>query len=703
MMPNHEEDLLLTSTMTEQIKKAVNTFGKSNYTFKLIEQEDKEGIYFLNLIVKEYKDTFYMYIVSYVPDLTWLKSSYNKVEDIASFTGTVYFYNSDGIFVAKSNMNLGISTNMTNRNICPHDGATGGGGDPVGDTGGSGEESSESESGSNADSTGEGGSGPVVEIRCSCLGHNWIQILNSECSCSTFVFVYADGSIGPTGINRSMRDVVDCPTQDAEEVCYMPNGDPCINGCDPNGHCIENPDEVENGVVGITADPKALVLLDYILTPDLTSSQMAWIELNSTNEKFATAIYNHFESQEGFFGNLNPEGQVVAQKILDIFMGLSDTDVLSSVYEHETFAAIVGRGITATQPVLFEEHEEAYSNIDPDNVLSLTDMAVISEKVWENGLLVLALPPAILFNQYELAVSISTQIIENDSFIAMLAHVKSLAGEHWPQNLEEYEAIGTFMVQFMGEVGLAFIPGSGIIDAFQAAEQEDYLTVTFALATVIADFFGGTIIKVVAKVGKVGYKAFKIFRLAYKYLVNVASGIADDIIKALLDEDTLRILSETGDDIAKIIDDVMEISHHGIKAVENSVIFRNANEANGLLAQQGYDDPPFSGVVTEFVSQDVEQFVRFHNTSNPNRSWMMKLSDVQYFNNLDEVRNIFSLNIDNAISHVSTITVPNGSKIMSGTANGLYGFDGGGYQFFVDEIVDGSWVSNTQSIIEFFN
>lgn len=137
--------------------------------------------------------------------------------------------------------------------------------------------------------------------------------------------------------------------------------------------------------------------------------------------------------------------------------------------------------------------------------------------------------------------------------------------------------------------------------------------------------------------------------------------------------------------------------------MDGSVLFRSANDVNAELAILNYTDPPFIGNVIEFVSKEQEQFIRFHNTANPARPWVMKLSDVQGFNSVDEIRNAYAIPTTSNLTEFSTINVPSGTKIYTGAANNLYGFNGGGLQFFINGTVDDSWISNTQNISNFFN
>ncbi|MCB0461659.1 MAG: hypothetical protein R2816_01580 [Flavobacteriaceae bacterium] len=151
MNRSHEDNLVMTELITDEITQVTNAYQKSNYTFRLIKQSGLDGKYFLNLVVKEYMDTFYLYIVKYVPDTFWL-STHSLTKDLGDYTGMVYFYSDEGIYIAKVTMSNGNAT-ASERHPCddpededqndyPDDGNDGGFGgdcefyweDPDGDT-----------------------------------------------------------------------------------------------------------------------------------------------------------------------------------------------------------------------------------------------------------------------------------------------------------------------------------------------------------------------------------------------------------------------------------------------------------------------------------------------------------------------------------------------------------------------------------------
>lgn len=215
---------------------------------------------------------------------------------------------------------------------------------------------------------------------------------------------------------------------------------------------------------------------------------------------------------------------------------------------------------------------------------------------------------------------------------------------------------------------------------------------------------GGKLLKPLVKTSKLVTTPLKIaIKEGGGYVVKSLGKVVNVEITTSVFNDAIQYLSEAGVELARVTNNVLTVSKHKIKAKVNSLVFMGENEINAIMKGKGYPDPPFKGAATEFVSEQAEQFVRFHNASNPNRSWMMKLSDVENFTNLDQVRNAFSLDASNIMDKVSSFTVPAGKKMYAGTANGLYGFDGRGYQFFIDGNVDINWKGVTKTITDFFN
>lgn len=147
--------------------------------------------------------------------------------------------------------------------------------------------------------------------------------------------------------------------------------------------------------------------------------------------------------------------------------------------------------------------------------------------------------------------------------VAFLPNVKTLLA-HWPISIAQWEALGSilFQPQFLLEIGLGFIPGSSIIDVVSGIDQGDYLAVTFGIAGLVVDAFGGTIVKAIGKIGKAAYKAFKIFKIALKYLDEVKNSISLGF-KTILDGDTIKILDSADNHIGYILSTVLRFKYTG--------------------------------------------------------------------------------------------------------------------------------------------
>lgn len=104
----------------------------------------------------------------------------------------------------------------------------------------------------------------------------------------------------------------------------------------------------------------------------------------------------------------------------------------------------------------------------------------------------------------------------------------------------------------------------------------------------------------------------------------------------------------------------------------------------GLATDFGYvNPPPFKETVTEFVTVEPEQFVRFHGPNNQVSAFVMKASDVQDLS-VAQIRDLYAISDNNPITKVSFVNVPSGTKLHGGLANEGLGFNGGGYQFYID-------------------
>ena len=331
-MRNHEEDLVISSVLTNQINQVTNSAGKSSYTFELIQEGDKSGIYFMNLIVKEYLDELYLYIIKYVPDSTWLKS-YKSNHDFAHFSGMIYYYDSDGVYLGKGTMVNGSSISTENRNNCPpNNGSNTSDDSPNGNPSGGG-----GATGGDA-STGSSGTGGglywiyVTVYHTIPSGETFEFGPGSECQhpgeCIVTVvveFVYQEQ-------DRTVRNLVDCPEP---EDCYDSNGDPCTNGCDENGQCIEDISDVESAQSGVLIDSNLERIVNQL--NDVIGPDNYEFFIPSTDEE--TLDFDSFEDFEEYYNNNDFE--------FTDYENIIDGQLRTDIYYIEV-DALFNTGITAT-------------------------------------------------------------------------------------------------------------------------------------------------------------------------------------------------------------------------------------------------------------------------------------------------------------------------------------------------------------------
>jgi len=286
----------------------------------------------------------------------------------------------------------------------------------------------------------------------------------------------------------------------------------------------------------------------------LSPAQVAWIKSTQIQEK--AALYVYLEGQ-----NNSNTSKNTTKKIIDILRGTSNTNVLTTLEENNAFSQIIGNSLTLLNKNLFPEHAEAFSSLDPNGVLNVDDWRTISPRI-ENLYKTAEAYEGI--KDFEDINQLSPELIDlinkNSLYATYLPDLKALVGDHWPQNREEWEAVLKIMGQSMLEIGLAFVPGSGVIDAISSVNQGNYGMAAFALATVVADFFGGSIIKVIAKIGKVAYKSFKIFRLAYSFIHSLKATLNKGYTITLTSLERLKLTRN--DRLIALGDDVKNISRH---------------------------------------------------------------------------------------------------------------------------------------------
>jgi len=304
MNRSHEENLSMTTALVDQIKMVTNSYGRSNYTFKLIEEETRAGVYFLNLIVKEHKDEFYVFIMKYVPSEAWL-NTFTDTSSFSSYSGDIYFYDHNGVYAGRTTLVNGQTTTSDSREPCPpdidHNSPTGGG-NASATTG-----TASGVSSSTSSSTGtSGGSLEDLTANFGWLCNWWGELHQNPQECHNPA---AGGSwtiqVDYGNEDRSMRDLTDCPRVSGE--CYQSNGDPCPNGCDEDGYCIDEQEEIESSEIDINVDVALARYNNFY--GDLTSEQQGFLDAHSNIE----LDIQQFLSENGFRNNVqNQLAQIIS-------------------------------------------------------------------------------------------------------------------------------------------------------------------------------------------------------------------------------------------------------------------------------------------------------------------------------------------------------------------------------------------------------
>lgn len=258
-----------------------------------------------------------------------------------------------------------------------------------------------------------------------------------------------------------------------------------------------------------------------------------------------------------------------------------------TISDYRERLSAIGEYFTLTSHIDFINLDEMLADAINDPSLSLGDYRIMWEKTKEayDILKPYALQLAGLDSLDDMSVVVPPIELataeRNLTTVAFLPAVKSLLA-NWPSSIEQWEALGSilFQPQFLLEIGLGFIPGSSIIDVVSGIDNGDYLAVTLGIAGLIVDAFGGTIIKAIGKIGKVATKGFRIFKIALKYLNEVKNSIALGF-KTLLDGDTVKVLDDFDNVIARISNNVLTFNYSGF----GGNIITNPNKTTTVIGK----------------------------------------------------------------------------------------------------------------------
>ena len=295
---NQEPDLVIGEVQLEEIQRATNGFGRSNYSFALttLEQSEEPNTYtYYNLVYVESLKGDYYYITAYKMDKEWVKS-FNNGLDLGSYTGAINYYTASGYYLAGITMTQGVVQDVEQRSTCPDD-ETNPNGDPNGDpsdsggsTSGDGGTTGTTGTTGTGDGDGSGGVDPRPEdcsfdyITCEdhepggiCSG----EITGIEIDCGNFV-----------DQRRPLKEQLrsSCPDN---ESCAGEND--CEFGFDEFCGCLpESEEEIENDEIIINITPSQILInsINFYLDSDLTQDQEDFI---ISNEDIAQELLAYLE------------------------------------------------------------------------------------------------------------------------------------------------------------------------------------------------------------------------------------------------------------------------------------------------------------------------------------------------------------------------------------------------------------------------
>jgi len=312
MYRSHEENLSMTNALTEHIKMMTNAYGKSNYTFELIEQDDKTGIYFINLVVKEYRDTLYMYIIKYVPDTSWLQT-HHMIKDFNVFTGKLYIYNDLGVYVGKVEMLDGQATLGFQKHPCNGESGTSTStGSTTGTSSGVGTNSSSTVGESSTSSSGTTTGGGSEGIPC-----RWEIYESDDCDCvPNLVIICPEEAfdVDRSALSNALRHPCDGngagssgnlnnPDCEEEDPCNFPMY------LDENCDCVDVEAIENSGVAVVNSDKEHCKKLNELWEVQNLKNQIQTL-------KSASIVNNdNFTSEKGFKTFIDSNGNLDAASI----------------------------------------------------------------------------------------------------------------------------------------------------------------------------------------------------------------------------------------------------------------------------------------------------------------------------------------------------------------------------------------------------
>ncbi|WP_142785928.1 hypothetical protein [Changchengzhania lutea] len=157
---------------------------------------------------------------------------------------------------------------------------------------------------------------------------------------------------------------------------------------------------------------------------------------------------------------------------------------------------------------------------------------------------------------------------KNTMETALFSSVKSIVGEFWPQNAEEWGVLFKLMGPLLLEIGIEFLPGGGVFnagkDTLAGFANNDYTAAVIGIVGIVMEFVPwAKLAKIATKIYDVGRSAFKIFKIAYNFLASIATAIENGIKTVLDSSGILKLIDNSGNQVGRIVNNILTFKYSG--------------------------------------------------------------------------------------------------------------------------------------------
>ncbi|MFD1739550.1 hypothetical protein ACFSCX_24005 [Bacillus salitolerans] len=157
---------------------------------------------------------------------------------------------------------------------------------------------------------------------------------------------------------------------------------------------------------------------------------------------------------------------------------------------------------------------------------------------------------------------------------------------------------------------------------------------------------------------------------------------------------TLKDIADIGSE--KVLDDIGKGIANNIKSIGKDIKHVSANDVNAKYPD-GYEPPYKSGTfVAEFTTTTDIRFVRVHGSNNRERSWVMKMEEIEGLTP-EQIKEKFAL--PETPHYITDVYIPKGTRMRVGIAGENKFGPGGGIQYeLLQRLDDPSIWQNTRKL-----